>query len=184
MRKASILLALIVCLVFAASAQAAEAKFGFFNMAEIANQTDAYKAKLAELEKEFEKEANILKKLGDDLQKKANDFQVQQQALTPEARADRGEALNREKRDLDDRAQTHMRKLQVAERRAQEEILRILAYSAGEVGKRGKYSAVFEQSQAGVIIIDPKFDLSKEILQEANKVWKEKPAELFGGGKK
>lgn len=183
MRKISILFALLACLVFAAQAQAAEAKFGFFNMHEIAEKIDAFQAKKAELEKEFDKESKALQKQRTDLEKKFSDFQVQQQALTPEARADRGEALNREKRDFEDRAQSHMRKLQTAEQRAQQEILRIIAYSANEVGKRGKYSAIFELTQAGVAMLDPALDLSNEILKEANKVWKEKPAALFGGNK-
>lgn len=184
MRKIFILMTLAVFLAFAASAQAAELKIGFFNMNEIGTSSDAYKANLASLQKEFEKEGQDLQKQAEAWQKKANDFKVQQQALSAEAREDRGSALNREKLELDDKLNRYARKRQTAEQRAQDQINRIIMYAANEVGKRENYSAIMEVNLAGAVMVDQKLDVGKAILQEANKVWKEKPKAVFGDGKK
>lgn len=184
MRKIFVLLAITMvvamCLTIAASAQAAEMKIAFFNIAEVGPASDAYKAKVGDLQKEFEREGKALETSRDALQKKVRDFQVQQQALTPEARIDREGALNREGRELESKMQSYMQKRQLAERRAEEELHRIIFYAVQQYGKREKYSVIMDQMGSAAIYLDPKLDISKAILVEVNKVWREKPKELFG----
>ncbi|MDR2504363.1 MAG: OmpH family outer membrane protein, partial [Deltaproteobacteria bacterium] len=179
MRGLSILSLIIFCLS-AGSALAAEYKIGFFNMAVVIRDSDAYKAKLAEFQKEFDAEDKRLQKQGGDLQKKINDFQIQQQALSPKAREERELDLSRQKRDLDDKMGMYLRRRGEAEKRAQEEINNVIVYAASEYGKREKFSFVLEQNTAGVVWMMDSLDLTKQVLEESNKVWKARPKEVFG----
>lgn len=183
MRRIIIFLSLTLCLLFAASASAAEMKIVFFNMGEVAEKSEAYQAHLAQLKKEFEPEGQKIQKEAEAFQKKINDFQLQQQALSPEARLDREAALGSEKRNLDDKMNVYARKRQAAEKRAEEQIHRIITYAVNEIAQREKYSAVMEQNLAGAFLVDKKFDISEALVKEANKVWKEKPKAVFGDGK-
>lgn len=182
MRKILVFIAVAACF-FAVTANAAQAevKIGVFNMNIVIPESDAYKAKLAELQKQFESEGKSLEKQGEAFQKEVNDFQVQQQALSAEAREERQVALQRKKRDLDDKMNNFLRKKNAAENKAQDEIGRVILYAATEYGKREKFGIVMEQNNAGAILVAPQYDITKAILQEANKVWKEKPKAVFGG---
>lgn len=180
MRKILVFITLAMCLVFATGAQAAEMRIVFFNMGEVAEKSDAYKVKLDQLKKEFEAEGKKLQQEAEAWQKKVNDFQVQQQALSPAARTDRETALTTEKNNLDAKMSNYSRKRQTAEKDAEQLINKVIFYAATEVAKREKYSAVMEQNLAGAILVDPQFDISDTILKEANKVWKDKPKAVFG----
>lgn len=183
MRKIVIFLSLAVCLLFTSVAGAAEMKIVFFNMGQVAEKSEAYQANLNQLKKDFEPEGQKLQKEAEAFQKKVNDFQLQQQALSPEARMDREAALTSEKRNLDDKMNAYGRKRQTAEKRAEEQINRVIAYAVNELAKREKYSAVLEQNLAGAFLVDEKYDISDILIKEANKVWKDKPKAVFGDGK-
>lgn len=180
MRKVLVSLTLAACLLFAANAEAAETRIVFFNMGEVAEKSDAYKIKLDQLKKEFETEGKKLQSEAEAWQKKVNDFQVQQQALSPTAREDRQAALATEKNNLDAKMNSYGRKRQTAEKDAEQLIQRIIFYAATEVAKRENFSALIEQNLGGAILVDPKLDVSDLILKEANKVWKDKPKAVFG----
>ena len=179
MRKL-LMICVIACFPLAFAGQAAELKVGFFNMPLVVRDCEAYKAKLAELQKEFDAEGKTLEKQNADLQKKINDFQIQQQALSPEAREDRQMDLARQRRDLEDKMNNYMRKRGAAEKRAQEEINKVILYAASEYGKREKFSFLLEQNTAGVVWLVDSLDLTRQVLDESNKVWKAKPREIFG----
>lgn len=181
MRKILVFLTLASCLLLASAAQAAEMRIFFFNMGEVAEKSDAYKVKIEQLRKEFEAEGKKLQQEAEAWQKKVNDFQVQQQALSASAREDRQAALATEKNNLDAKMTSYSRKRQTAEKEAEQLINRVIFYAAQEVAKREKYSALMEQNLAGAVLVDPKYDASDLILKEANKVWKNKPKEVFGG---
>lgn len=183
MRRILVFLSLIACLLFASAASAAEMKIVFFNMGEVAEKSEAYQANLNQLKKDFEPEGQKIQKEAEAFQKKVNDFQLQQQALSPEARMDREAALTSEKRALDDKMGAYGRKRQAAEKRAEEQIHRVIGYAVNEIAKREKYSAVLEQNLAGAFLVDAKYDISEALVKEANKVWKEKPKAVFGDGK-
>ena len=183
MRKLTSTCVFLALLSFAWNTQAAELKVGFFDLNAVAQASDAYKVKNAELQKEFESEGKTLDKQNTDLQKKINDFQVQQQALSPEAREDRQIDLARQKRDLDDKMNNYMRKRQTAERRANDEINRVIGYAASAYGKRESFSFILEQNIAGVAWMNEALDVTKQVLAESNRVWKDKPKEVFGTGK-
>jgi Skp family chaperone for outer membrane proteins len=178
MRK-SLFLSLGFLLLFPVLLQAAELKIGFFDIVEVLNSCDAYKAKVAEFQKAFEQEGKVLEKQRTDLQKKISDFQVQQQALSPAAREDRQVDLARQERDFNDRMNDFMRKRNAAEQAAQNELTTVIIYAANSYGKREKFSAVLSSRQAGAVWVTPALDITKAVLEEANKVWKEKPKDLF-----
>jgi Skp family chaperone for outer membrane proteins len=183
MRKTVIFLGMFAGLLFASAAQAAEMRIVFFNMGVVAEKSVAYKDNLDKLKKEFEPEGQKLQKEAEAFQKKVNDFQVQMQALSPEARTDREASLTTEKRNLDDKMNAYSRKRQIAEKRAEEEIQRVVAYAVNELAKREQYSAVLEQNLAGALLVDARYDISDALVKEADAVWKEKPKAIFGDGK-
>lgn len=184
MRKFLVFFTLALCLVFAAAAQADETKIGFFNIQEVIGKSDAYKAKQSELQKKFGKEGETLQKQFEAFQEKANKFQLQQQALSPDAREKQQADLMREKLGLDEKAAPYMRKRQTAEAEAEQELNKIIFYAVQEYGKREKYTAIMEQSGSTALYVDQKCNLNDAILKEVNKVWKEKPKAVFGDNKK
>jgi outer membrane protein len=178
MRKLFIPLILIFCLL-SVTAGAAELKIGLFSLNSVATSCDAYKAKQADMKKTFESEGKAVEKQGLDLQKLVNEFQIQQQALSPQAREDRQEALKRQSREFEDKRNDFLRRYSNAEKRAQEEIISIVLYSASEYGKREKFSFVLEMDRAGVLWVEQPLDITKAVLEETNKTWKTKPKDLF-----
>lgn len=177
MRKLLFVFTLAVCM-FAVSAQAAEIKIGVFNIDQVGRNSEAFKDLTTNLQKSFADEGKALEKAEADLKKKFNDFQVQQQALSAEAREDRQVELSRQKRDFDDRMNNYVRKLSAAEKRLSDDITKVVIYAAQQVGKSGKYDLVLEQQNAGAIVVADAIDMNKAVLEEANKVWKQKPKEL------
>lgn len=183
MRKILLFVAVIACfgISLGNTAQAADIKIGIFDITVVGNESEAYKAQLTTLQKQFDVEGKKLEKEGEAFQKEINDFQVQQQALSADAREERQVALQRKKRDLDDKLNNFMRKKTAAERNAMEQINKVIIYAASELGKREKYAIIMERQNAGALWVDPQYDISKDVLKEANKVWKEKPKAVFGG---
>lgn len=179
MRKFMPGLLLFFCL-FALEGQAAELKVGIFDLKAVAEGSEPFKVKQAEMKASFEAEGKTLEKQGAELQKKFNDFQMQQQALNPEAREDRQMELTRQKRDYDDKMNSFMRRFGAAEQRAHDEIVSIILYAATKYGEREKFSLVLEKEKSGVVWSAAVLDITKAVLAETNKVWKERPKELFG----
>ena len=167
--------------LFAATAQAAEVKIGLFNMAEVAIECDAFKDASKKIQSTYGNEQKALEKKEQELQKKFEDFAVQQAALSAEARQDRQIELMRQKRDHDDKKNDFLRKIAAAENRSREEITRVILIATTEYGKRNKFSLIMDAASAGAIHVDPALDVTADILKEANKVWKDKPKALTDG---
>ena len=180
MRKI-ILLTMAFVLVAAASANAAELKIGLFNMGEVALDCDAFKDAQKKIQSTYGNEQKALENKEKDLQKKFEDFSVQQAGLSAEARQDRQVELMRLKRDHDDKKNDFMRKVTAAENKSREEITRVILIATAEYGKRNKYSLILDANSAGAIHVEPSMDVTADILKEANKVWKEKPKALTDG---
>lgn len=183
MRK-TFLLTLVLCLFIAlqaGAAQAAEAKIGVFNMAEVALECDAFKEAQKKLKDTYGKDEQALTKKEQELKKKFDDFAVKQAGLSAEARQDRQVALMREKRDHDDRKNDFMRKIAAAEGKTRDQISRAIVIAVGDYGKKNKYSMIIDSLSAGVFYLEPSMDITKDILRETNRVWKEKPKKLTDG---
>ncbi len=182
MRKLLVVCTFAICM-FASAAHAAELKIGVFNMDKVGRECVAFKELTEKVSKSFEAENKALEKQSADLEKEFNNFKLQQQALTPEAREDRQVELSRKKRDLDDKANNFMRKVGAAEKRMSDDITKVVIYAVQEVSKRDKYTLILEQQQAGAIVVGSAIDINKTVVEEANKVWKQKPKEIFPDGK-
>lgn len=182
MRKIS-LLALTVCFfaATATAASAAELKVGVFSAPEVIMGSDAFKESEKKINDAYGKERDALEKKDKEMQKKIDDFNKQQAALSTEARQDRQVALMREKRDLDDKKNDYMRKVTAANDRMRNDLMRALVIAVNDYGKRNKYTMLIDSAGGSVLFVDASVDVTPDIVKEINRVWKEKPKALTDG---
>jgi outer membrane protein len=171
MRK-SLFLAVILSLVFAVSAQAAETKVGVFNSRAVAAKCDALTAALKKLESQFAGEKNQLEKQQADLRKRADELQTQGAAMSAQAREDKATALKRMGRDFEDKYQTFMRKVETSNSKVQQEFFGNLAKAAQEYGTRSGYSILLDTNMGGPVFFDKSVDVTADIITEINKIYK------------
>ena len=79
-------LALVICVLLAGSAFAADTKIGVFNSQAVAMDSDAAKAAQQKLQSQFGAEKNQLEKQAKDLQSKGEALQAQMATLSAKAR--------------------------------------------------------------------------------------------------
>lgn len=164
--------------LFASSAFAAESKIAFFNMTEVAMNCNAFKDEQKKIQSAHSGEVKALEKQRADLQKKIDNFKKQAQALTAEKREDMNMELMRLSRDYDDKQNSLNRKISAAENKAREELSRVIIVAVLDYAKKNGYTAILDSNSAGAIYVDKNADVTKAILDESNRIWKEKPKVL------
>ena len=175
MRK-SLFLAVILSLVFAASAHAAEGKIGVFNSRAVAAKCDALTAAMKKQESQFANEKNQLERQSADLKKRAEELQTKGAALSPEAREDKRTEFLRMKRDFEDRYQAFARKAEASGMKLQQEFASNLFKAAQELGTKKGYVILLDSAMGGPIFFDKSVDVTSDMITEINRVYKEPKA--------
>ena len=181
--RRSIFLAVILTLVFTASAYAADTKVGVFNSRAVAAKCDALNAALKKQEAQFAGEKSQLERQNADLKKRAEDLQTKTAALSPEAREDKRTEFLRMKRDFEDRYQAFARKAEAAGMKLQQEFMLNLSKAAQEYGTRRSYAILLDSGMGGpIFFFDRGVDVTSDMIVEINRVYKEPKAAAPSGG--
>lgn len=171
MRKI-LVLAVAVMLMASSTAMAAEMKIGLVNMQKLATQSEAAQEAQKKMRATFGAEKDQLDKQAADLKKKADEMKAQSAALSPEAKEDKKVEFIRLKRDFEDKARVFARKVEGAEMRIRQEMAELIMKAASDFASKKGYTMVMDGASAGVIYADKAMDVTDEMLNEVNRVWR------------
>ncbi len=178
MKKLLAFTVLYICTV--CPAYGTDFKVGFFDLSEIITSCYAYKDNMARIKKNFSREHEHLKKQEQDLQKRYADFKNRAASLSSEERSALNLELMYASRTFDDKNTAFRRRRSAAENQARDEAGRVVALAVDTLGERENFMVIMETSAAGVMYIDKAIDITAAVLQEANRIWREKPRALAG----
>lgn len=170
-RLAAVLLCASI-LSFGQSAVAQEkglnsARFAVINLQKVLREAAATKTirpQIEKLKKSYEKQ---FKKFEKELRATDQDLQKQRSILSPEAYASKRKAFKERVNGLQREVQTVQRLLDIAGRNALGKVHRAFDAIRKEVAKEKSLQFIFPRS--GLLHVDPKFDITGDVLKRLNK---------------
>lgn len=146
------------------------AKIGVVDMQTIATDSDAAKAAKEQLEAKYGKERAALEKRGDSLKKQAEGLKNPKQKGIEDKRA----AFIKAKQKLDNDTRNFLRKVEQDEVKLRQDMVTLVFNAAYEVAKAKGYNFIVDVTAAGILYADPAMELTQDVLEEVNKLYKEK----------
>lgn len=151
------------------------AKIGVVDMQTIAMECDAAKAFKEEMEKKYGKERSDLEKQGQAVKKQAENLK------NPKTSEEKKVAFIKAKQKLDQNTRNFMRKVEQEEVKFRQDMVSLVFSATYEVARASGFNFVVDVTAGGVLYADQSMDLTKEVMAEVNKLYKEnkdkKPAE-------
>lgn len=172
MRKA-LLLAGVICLLTAVSAQAADLKIAVFNSRAVAANSEPFKAAQSKVEAQFRPEKTKLENQSQQLQKRADELQKQRSAMSRETLAEKNDEFVRSKRNFEDAYQSLSRKMEAAVIRIDREFGARLIQAVQDYGMRNNYDLLIDAGTTGVAYHSKNIDVTDDIIKEVARVYKE-----------
>ncbi len=163
MRKV-LFMAVMACLM-TASVALAEVKIGVVDMQVVASESEPAKDAKKKMESKFGTEKKQLEKQGKDLQKKA-------EALQGNDNKDKQVEFIRLRREFDEKTRNFALKVEKDEVKLRQDMVTLVFKAAYEVARRKGFDYVVDVTAGGVLYAEKDMDLTKEIVEEVNKLWK------------
>lgn len=145
----------------------AQTRFAVINLQLILRDAAATKTIRPQIEKLKKKYENQFKKFESELRATDQDLQRQRTILSPDAYAAKRKAFKERVNGLQREVQTVQRLLDRAGRNALGKVHRAFHQIRGEIAKEKSLHFIFPRS--GMLHVDPRFDLTGEILKRLNK---------------
>lgn len=152
------------------SAQPPIARIGVVDLQTIATESEPAKAFNAEMEKKYGKERDSIEKKGAALKKQAEGLKGSK--VSEQKRVD----FIKAKQKLDQQAHNYTRKVQQDEVKNRQDMITLIFSAAYEVAKAKGYNFVVDVNAGGVLYADRSMDLTQAVLEQVNKIYKEKQA--------
>lgn len=178
MRTLLMSIALVLCLVggqvraaetsAAATSPTASLKIGVVDMQTVATQSEPAQAAKAQMESKFGKERAALEKQGESLKKKAES--LKNPKISEEKKLD----FIRSKQELDQKTRNFLRKVEQEEVKLRQDMVTLVFSATYEVARAKGYNFVVDVTAGGVLYADQSMDLTKDVLAEVNKLYKQK----------
>lgn len=170
MRKI-IVLSLLLTLVAAVPAFAG--KIGYVDSIKLVTESEPAKAASEKMEKDFGAENKEVTGLIQQYKKKVEEMKVQAAALSESAREDKKVELLRLKRDVEDKQRALARKVQAANESVRHTIAAMIVKATQDFAKKNQYDMVFDKAYPSMVYAAPGLDVTKEVLVELNRVYRE-----------
>ena len=151
----------------AASTAAAAPKIGVVDMQTVATTSDPAKSAKDQMEKKYGKERKALEDEGEKLRKKAEKLK------DPKSSEDAKLAFLRSKQELDQKTRTFMRKVEQDEVKIRQEMVTLVFNATYNVAQRKQFTFVVDVTAGGVLYAEQSMDLTQDVLEEVNKLFKE-----------
>ncbi|MDO4840421.1 MAG: OmpH family outer membrane protein [Desulfovibrionaceae bacterium] len=152
----------------AASTPAAAApKIGVVDMQTVATNSDPAKSAKDQMEKKYGKERKALEDEGEKLRKRAEKLK------DPKSSEDAKLSFLRAKQELDQKTRTFMRKVEQDEVKIRQEMVTLVFNATYNVSKRKNFTFVVDVTAGGVLYAEESMDLTQDVLEEVNKLFKE-----------
>ena len=165
-----IALSLSFCLLLAGTAAAAELNIGVANMQTAGAQCDANVAAKNKYETQFTSERNALEKQKADFDKKAKDFEAQRGKLDQKTFEQRVAGLRKEAQQIGEKEMMMQQKVGMITSGINEDLAELAVKAAEEVAKAKSLDLVLAQNT--VLYAGSSHDVTQELLQAMNRIWK------------
>lgn len=160
------LMTVAACLLMA-NAALAEVKVGVVDMQVVATDSDPAKKAQEEMKAKYGAERDSLEKQTKDLQKLADSFKGPN--IPEEKRMD----FIRKRRTLDEKTRDFTTKVERDEIKIRQDMVTLVFRAAYEVAQRKGFNFVVDVTAGGVLYAEQNMDLTKDVLEEVNKLWKD-----------
>ena len=158
------------------------ARIGVVDLQTVATESEPAKAFNDEMEKKYGKDRESLDKRGQALKKQAESLK------NPKASEQKKVDFIKNKQKLDQDARNFTRKVQQDEIKNRQDMITMIFSAAYEVAKAKGYNFVVDVNAGGVLYADRSMDLTQEVLEQVNKIYREnknkKPAAKEGDSSK
>lgn len=163
--KRLMLLAVLLTLVFAPAAMAADMKIGYVDLQKALNMSSAgkaakekMKAKFKDYDADVQKKQEELKKLKDDLEKQA-------MLLSAEARAAKERDYQQKVKDYQRLTKDIQEELQQTDSDFTRKILEEIFKVVQQIGKQEGYTLILEKSEGSILYASDGIDLTERVIQ-------------------
>jgi len=170
MRHVGVLVLCTVFICFAGySAYGADAlKIAVFDLGKILEGSEAGKAAQQELNAEGKKMADQLKKKGAELEELKKRLEQESLVLTEEKRAEKEREFRLKINDLKELQRKYSREARDIQEKIKDEIEDDLKDIITEIGKKEKFTLIFEKNQGGLWYHPTAVDITQEIIRQYN----------------
>lgn len=169
-------MALAACLL-TANVALAEVKIGVVDMQVVATQSEPAKNAQTRMKSKYGAERDQLEKQTKTLQQKAEALK------NPSVSEEKKVEFIRLKRDLDEKTRTFARKVEQDEMKIRQDMVTLVFRASYEVAQRKGFNFVVDVTAGGVLYAEQSMDLTKDVLEEVNKLWKSGAVQNSGNGK-
>ncbi|MDO5537678.1 MAG: OmpH family outer membrane protein [Desulfovibrionaceae bacterium] len=169
MRK-FLVMTLVAVFALASSVYAADTaalKIGVVDMQTIAATSEPAKAAKDQMEQKYGKERKDLESEGEKLRKRAEKLK------DPKSSEEAKLAFLRAKQELDQKTRTFMRKVEQDEVKLRQDMVTMVFNATYNVAKRKNFNFVVDVTAGGVLYAEQSMDLTQDVLEEVNKLFKE-----------
>ncbi len=149
------------------AADEAALKIGVVDMQTVATTSDPAKAAREQMEAKYGKERKELEDEGEKIRKRAEKLK------DPKTTEDAKLAFLRAKQELDQKTRTFMRKVEQDEIKLRQDMVTMVFNATYNVAQLKKFNFVVDVTAGGVLYAEQTMDLTKDVLEEVNKLYKE-----------
>ena len=169
----SVLAFCLFCSTVALSESAlAAGKIGVANLAAVTAQSQPGQEAEKQLKEMFGNERTQLETQASDLNKKMEDLNKQAAALSEKARNEKAQELQTQARDLDAKGAAYTQRLSGVQQQLTVQMQDILSTACENFAKKKGYDILLDA--AAVMYTVEATDVTKDLVEEVNKVWKSK----------
>ena len=169
-------IALVMAFFCAAAVLPAQAeasgKIGVANPMRLSGQSDPGKEAEKQLTTIFGKEREQLEKQGAALNKQAEDLRKQAAALSEKARNERAQKIQKQAQELDTKGTAYTQRLSRVQQAINSQLNEVLREACESYAKKNGYDMIVDGTV--VMFYTKGNDVTDELLEEVNKVWKSK----------
>lgn len=144
----------------------AETKIGVVDMQMVAGESEPAKDAQNRMKSKYGAERDQLEKQTKELQKKAE--ALKNSSASEEKKVE----FIRQKRDLDEKTRNFARKVEQDEIKIRQDMVSLVFRAAYEVAQRKGFNFVVDVTAGGVLYAESAMDLTKDVVEEVNKLWK------------
>lgn len=161
-------LALVLVMLLASAAGAAELKIGYVDLQRALNESDAGKQAKEKFKAQVDKLQNELKKKKDQLDAMKEQLEKKSSVMKEDEARNLEKDYQRKLRDFERDYKDSQGELQQKDNELTVSLLKELQVVIEAFGKQNGYSLILEQSSSSVLYGSPEFDLTEQIIARYN----------------
>lgn len=163
-----LLIAMIAVALVGAKANA-DVKIGYVDMQKAIQSTKAGQKAKKDLEAEFEKRKKTLQSKEADLKKMGEELEKKAMVLSEDVRAKKQKEFQTSMMEFQQNVQKNQKEIQEQERKLTEPILKKLQTVIEDMAKKDAYTVILEKRENGVLWAQKDLDITEEVVKNFEK---------------